>query len=83
MNGTITLPPNVEAVISFGGGIVARYKTCPFCAGEMHRYPRPAHPHGHRLYGRCLGCNAGWWEHEEHGRIMDSMAVEEDRLVAA
>lgn len=84
MSGTIATPPNVALVMSvYSGRIVARYLTCPYCAGEMHRYPRMAHPHGHRLYGRCMDCNYGAWEHEEHDRIMDSMAVEEDRLVAA
>lgn len=82
MTATVTLPPNIEAVIGSCGGVTTRYRTCPFCAGEMHRYMRAAHPHGYRSFGRCVECGAAWWEHEEHNRIMASLA-DEDRVVAA
>lgn len=82
MTATMTLPPNIEAVFASNGGLTLRYCTCPYCAGEMHRYMRAAHPHGYRSFGRCVECGAAWWEHEEHARIMDSLA-DADRVVAA
>lgn len=82
MSATITLPPNVEAVMASDGTIIVQYRSCPFCAGQMHRYMRAAHPHGHRRYGRCLDCTYGEWEFEEHDRIVTSLS-EADRMVAA
>lgn len=77
-------PENVRVITSvYSGRQCARYLTCPYCGGEMHRYPRAAHPHGHRLYSRCMECNAAWWEQEESDHILSWLPVEHDRLVAA
>lgn len=54
----------------YTGNLTAWYTSCPHCGGAIHRYPRAAHPYGHRFYSKCLDCTYGAWEHEESAAIM-------------
>lgn len=58
------------------GERVARYAACPYCGSDIHRYPRMAWPHGHRMYHRCTGCTYGAWEHDETTQVLALLVAE-------
>lgn len=55
---------------------MAYYTVCPYCEGDLHSYPRAAHPHGHRTYTRCLSCGYRAWEHEMSAEILSWLGSE-------
>ena len=72
----MTLGNNVyQRVSTYTGQEVHRYLSCPHCGGQLHPYPRAAHPHGHRLYIKCPDCTYAAWEHEESIEIELRLAL--------